>query len=713
MQLRLSMIVIAGPLVCVLSTAMSQNRNTVEAQPDQLISGFEKAVPFSFTYDGKSSKEFLGSWQKSENVRSISDGRSVHTVNYIDSSTHLEVDWEVTRFPENDLIEWVVNLRNRGSQDSPLLEQIEPLDIDLPVHQGSPVTFHYAHGSTASALDYTAVDADLSAGKNVAIAHYIMENGVQKDSYLPFFNLQWPDGGLVGAIGWTGQWMVTMQRSANAVALKSGQQLTHLKLHPGESIRTPRILLVSWHGKDSIVGQNALRHSLIRYYTPRIDGKPPMPPVASTGAYALIFDGIAQKTGQNPLDILPTVTERDLGGTGGRGFPGPGDALNYVTEQNQLQLINNLPPIGIETYWLDAGWMEGLWPDGRGSWVTNKDFPDGLRLLGEAAHKKGLKFLLWFDPEGVGPGSLIAKEHSEWVLHQPQEGKWGGIFKFSDPAALQWMIDLMANRIREWQVDIFRMDRNTNPLPFWMAADPEDRQGITEIRQIEGLYALWDGLLDRFPGLMIDNANWRVTGPDIEAMRRTIGSLTRSEITNGGVPNPILDQAQTAELSKWVPFDANILNGADAYNVRSTATTGVAMGLDLQSPYIPADALAKEIAELKALRPFWLGDYYPLTSINANEDAWCGWQFNRQDLGAGFAMFFRRPKSQPHYDASLRGLDPAASYEVTIIEGIEGSTKHTMTGRQLADLRVEINHAPGSLLMRYQMTRVDGVPRGR
>ncbi len=55
--------------------------------------------------------------------------------------------------------------------------------------------------------------------------------------------------------------------------------------------------------------------------------------------------------------------------------------------------------------------MEGLWPDGRGSWVTNKEFPDGLRPLSEAAHKKGLKFLLWFDPEGVGPGSLIAKEH--------------------------------------------------------------------------------------------------------------------------------------------------------------------------------------------------------------------------------------------------------------------------------------------------------------
>ncbi len=712
MQRKLFMIVNVGLLVCISCTALSQNRRAVDNQPDQFTSELEKRIPFSFTYAGKSSKEFLSSWQKSEDVRPSSDGRTVHTVQYIDPVTHLEVSWEVTRFEGTNAIEWVMNLHNRGSHDSPLLETIMPLDLDLPVPQGSPVTFHHAHGSTASALDYTAVDTDLSADKNATIAHYIMENGVQKDSYLPFFNLQWPDGGLVGAIGWTGQWMVTAQRFAGSVVLKSGQEHTHLKLHPGESIRTPRILLVSWHGKDPIVGQNALRQALIRYYTPRIDGKPPMPPVASTGAYALIFDGIAKKTGRNPLDILPTVTERDLGGTGGQGFPGPGDALNYVTEQNQLQLINNLPPIGIETYWLDAGWMEGLWPDGRGSWVTNKEFPDGLRPLSEAAHKKGLKFLLWFDPEGVGPGSLIAKEHPEWVLHQPQEGKWGGIFKFSDPAALQWMIDLLASRIREWQVDIFRMDRNTNPLPFWRAADPEDRQGITEIRQVEGLYALWDGLLDRFPGLMIDNANWRVTGPDIEAMRRTIGSLTRSEITNGGVPNPVVDQAQTAELNMWIPFDANILNGADAYNFRSTATTGVAMGLDLQSPYIPVDTLAKEIAELKALRPYWLGDYYPLTPINTNEDAWCGWQFNRQDLGAGFAMFFRRSKSnQSHYDANLHSIDPTMSYQVTITEGIETTTSQTMTGRELAQLRVEINHAPGSLLVRYKSAKADRIDR--
>ena len=207
------------------------------------------------------------------------------------------------------------------------------------------------------------------------------------------------------------------------------------------------------------------------------------------------------------------------------------------------------------------------------------------------------------------------------------------------------MTNLLASRIQDWQVDIFRMDRNTNPLLFWRNADTPDRQGITEIRQIEGLYAMWDGLLQRFPHLLIDNANWRETGPDIEAMRRTVGSLSRSEVTAAGVPHPIADQAHTAELSMWVPFHAQILNAVDPYNFRSTATTGVAIGLDLQSPYVPLDELRKAIAELKVLRPYWLGDYYPLTPINLEQDAWCAWQFNRADLNAGFAMFFRRPKS--------------------------------------------------------------------
>ena len=44
-----------------------------------------------------------------------------------------------------------------------------------------------------------------------------------------------------------------------------------------------------------------------------------------------------------------------------------------------------------------------------------------------------------------------------------------------------------------------------DPRAWWKAADTPDRQGMAEIRHIEGLYAFWDGLLQRHPGLMIDN----------------------------------------------------------------------------------------------------------------------------------------------------------------------------------------------------------------
>jgi alpha-galactosidase len=693
-----------GLILLLACTSLGQPGSAGRERSSSLVTTLENGTPFSFVYEGQPAKQFLASWQKSETAHPLSRGRTLRTITYRDPATHLEVTREITVFPGGQAIEWLLKLHNGGSQDSPMLEKILPLDVDLPVAAGSAVTFHHVYGSSSSLdLDYAAVDKDLSPGSNVQLAHYILEKGAHKASYLPFFNLQWPNGGLIGAIGWTGQWMINANRSAGSVNLRSGQEITHLRLHGGESIRTPRVLLVQWSGTDRLVGQNALRQLLLSYYAARVDGELVMPPVAHTGAYALIFDGIAKQTGKNPLDILPTVTDQDLGGQGGRGFPGPGDALNFVTGKNQLEVIQKLPPIGIEAYWLDAGWMEGLWPGGRGSWVPNKDFPEGLRPLGEAAHKKGLKFLLWFDPEGVSPGSVIAREHPQWVLHQPDEGKWGGIFRFSDTTAQTWMTDLLASRIRDWQVDIFRMDRNTNPLPFWRYADAPDRQGITEIRQIEGLYAMWDGLLQRFPRLVIDNANWRETGPDIEAMQRTLGSLTRSEVTNGGVPYPAVDQAHTAELNMWIPFDANILNGADPYNFRSTATTGVAIGLDLQSPYVPIDELRKAIAELKLLRPYWLGDYYPLTPINTQPDTWCGWQFHRPELSAGFAMFFRRPQSvQASYVAGLQGIDTGSSYEVSFAETYDVSSKRVMTGNELAHLRVEIKHAPGSLLVRYR-----------
>ena len=49
--------------------------------------------------------------------------------------------------------------------------------------------------------------------------------------------------------------------------------LTRLKLHPGEEIRTPRILTLFWQG-DRRRGNNLLRQFILAHHRPSVGGKP-------------------------------------------------------------------------------------------------------------------------------------------------------------------------------------------------------------------------------------------------------------------------------------------------------------------------------------------------------------------------------------------------------------------------------------------------------
>ena len=133
------------------------------------------------------------------------------------------------------------------------------------------------------------------------------------------------------------------------------------------------------------------------------------------------------------------------------------------------------------------------------------------------------------------------------------------------------------------------------------------------------MYAIWDELLKRHPKLEIDNANWQITGPDIETLKRRSGQLTRSEMSGSGIPDPMSDQLESADLNLWIPLHANLLHGLTPYPFQSTATTGVGLwtgsAVELHSPRYQ---LKKEIEQGKDLRPFWLGDYYPLTRDRAS-----------------------------------------------------------------------------------------------
>src|SRR5205823_8017603 len=97
------------------------------------------------------------------------------------------------------------------------------------------------------------------------------------------------------------------------------------------------------------------------------------------------------------------------------------------------------------------------------------------------------------------------------------------------PAARQYVTDMISRLIEEDGVTCYRQDFNTDPAPFWKAADAPDRVGMTEIRHIEGLYAYWDELVARHPGLWIDNCASGGRRIDLETISRSI-PLWRSDL---------------------------------------------------------------------------------------------------------------------------------------------------------------------------------------
>ena len=92
---------------------------------------------------------------------------------------------------------------------------------------------------------------------------------------------------------------------------------------------------------------------------------------------------------------------------------------------------------------------------------------------------------------------------------------------------------------------------NMDPLPYWQAADAPNRQGMSEIRHIEGLYAFWDELLKRHPDLLIDNCASGGRRIDLE----TVGRSTPFWRTDGP-RDPVAHQCHTYGLLSWVPLSS-------------------------------------------------------------------------------------------------------------------------------------------------------------
>ena len=118
------------------------------------------------------------------------------------------------------------------------------------------------------------------------------------------------NGGVMIALGWSGQWSADFQGDAEAVQLTMGMQKTHLRLLPGEGIRTPRMALIFWQGNEPIRANNLLRSFLLAHHTPRPGGKMVQMPVAHNTWFQFKFGNAV--TEQNQIEFANAIHDKNI-----------------------------------------------------------------------------------------------------------------------------------------------------------------------------------------------------------------------------------------------------------------------------------------------------------------------------------------------------------------------------------------------------------------
>ena len=631
--------------------------------------------PFSFVLDGKGSGSFITGWKYRSRKISASAGKEVWLFSYADPHTGLEVRCEAIAYRDFPAVEWVLRFANTSGGNTPLIEQARVIDLSFATSPGDLI-LHHSRGSDARRDDFEPLDETVAVGGKV----YLSPSGGRSSdgAALPFFNLEAPGGaGAVVAVGWTGKWYADVRRtSEKTCTLAAGMERMQLALLPGEEIRTPSIALLFWQGDDRMSGHNRFRRFILAHHSRMIDGHFAEYPLATN------FDH------QNPA---------------------PCNEFECLTEEwavasiKQKAYFRTLP----EVFWLDAGWYSGCgWERENGQWWANvgnwtpakERFPNGLRPLADAAHSVGAKFMVWFEPERVRPGTEFDREHPEWLLTLPNEDN--RLFDLGNPEACRWLTDYISGILRREGIDYYRQDFNFDPAPYWQAKDRPGRIGMAEIRYIEGLYAYWDSLLVRFPELLIDNCASGGRRLDLETTSRS-APLWRTDYQYGE-PNGY--QCHTYGLNFYLPIHGTGPGSADNYNFRSGLLGAMTTSLSNR----PLVEIRKNIRDYKELRPYFYGDYYPLTSpANYTADnVWLAYQLDRPEQGDGIVLAFRRADSTDDaIRVRLAGVKDGQTYE---IYDEDNDTREQKTGRELkAGITLRIAGAPGSLLLRYKAGKCD------
>ncbi len=649
-----------------------------KGEPD--AARYSADVPFSFMCGDRLSRDWIKTDNAEVKLGEWKNGERRSVLTWRDEQTSLVCEVTLDEYESFPAMQQTIRLRNEGKENSAPIHDFKALDFRWNRADTTLPVLYRSQGSDSRADDFMFVGEDMrksmwvhnrdvrmDSKSNAAFRQALNSSLFDSDdrpsaTWLPFFNYKTGLDGLIVALGWNGGWFAEFNHYGDGdTDITAGQERLNTVLYPGEAIRSPLTMLMYWQG-EVMHAQNMFRRFMLAHNHPQENGKPALTPIC-----------------RNSWGGTPTAEHLK--------------AIKDVVENN----------FDYDCYWIDAGWygqgtapcpnvFNGDWGSTVGDWRVNPTrHPETLKPIADALAKVNMKFLLWFETERAVNGVPSTQEHPTWYLRSGggDASQAGGgeslLLNLGDPDALEWVTKTIGDILEENKITWYREDFNMVPNPYWESHDAPDRIGMTEMRFVEGLYKFWDDLRARIPGLMIDNCASGGRRLELETLKRSI-VLWRTDYNCFPYVTTEVTQSHTFGIAHWIPANSTspVVKGIDDYQCRSALSSGAVLSAD---EFGQAQALEEtnkwlklRVAEAKRCRPYFYGDFYPLTQGNWSNDAWLAFAMFLPDKEEGVIIAFRREKCPlSAIVADLQFVDSNKKYafedadsgEVTTLEGAE------------------------------------------